>query len=455
MLPESRAFPLPHIRKDMPEKFAFIDTSIFLHYRPFDDVNWLDVLEVKSAALVIALITINELNDKKDGSTPKLRRRAASVLKKLETLWAKGPPVQVRPGVELLLQYVEPSIDYAAHQLDYRSQDDRLLASILEFKATNAGAQIILITADFGQRVKARPRSIETIGLPEELKLPEDADPNEKRIQQLERELLELKRVIPELKLTFSDKSERLEVSFEPSIIMSAEEIEREKIGVRLKHKKLVEESTTGRARSVFPLEKPLDVFARPSKENIERYNTAIESFYGTYDEWLATKATLLNRKRWTICLSFILANSGTAPAENIDVFLHFPDGFELYNEQKLPQVPPEPQPPQKPSGGGVYITGFDVPVNIPSINLVAEGVRPLALGPRNVSVPQIRKTNSYEVKIPVRQLKHNIIEALGPLYVVFNSYEAAGSFGIDYAIVAGNIPKPVLGKLHIIVKKS
>jgi hypothetical protein len=69
-------------------------------------------------------------------------------------------------------------------------------------------------------------------------------------------------------------------------------------------------------------------------------------------------------------------------------------------------------------------------------------------------AAPQIRKTNSYEVKIPVRQLKHNLIEALGPLYVVFNSYEVACSFSIDYAIVAGNIPKPVLGKLHIIIKK-
>jgi predicted ribonuclease YlaK len=193
----------------MPDKFAFIDTSIFLHYQPFDHVNWLGMLEVKSAALVIAPITISELNDKKDESTPKLRQRAASVLKKLEILWTKGPPFQVRPGLGLLLQDVEPSIDYAAYQLDYRSQDDRLLAAVLQFRATNAEAQLILITADFGLRVKARRHGIEATGLPEELKLPEEADPNEKRIQQLERELLELKRVMPELKLTFSDKSDQ------------------------------------------------------------------------------------------------------------------------------------------------------------------------------------------------------------------------------------------------------
>jgi len=50
---------------------------------------------------------------------------------------------------------------------------------------------------------------------------------------------------------------------------------------------------------------------------------------------------------------------------------------------------------------------------------------------------------------------KHNLIANLGPLYVVFDSYEVAGSFSIAYEIVAANIPKPVPGTLHIIVQKS
>jgi hypothetical protein len=85
----------------------------------------------------------------------------------------------------------------------------------------------------------------------------------------------------------------------------------------------------------------------------------------------------------------------------------------------------------------------------------VAEAIRPLAAGPRNVSVPQLRQTNSYDVQIHIRQLKHNLMEALGPLYVVFDSYETVSSFCIAYKIVAANIPKPVLGKLYIIVKKG
>jgi hypothetical protein len=117
----------------MPERFAFIDTTIFLHYQPFDAIDWPAILGAKRVALVLAPITISELNDKKDEQNPKLRPRAASVIKKLETLWSKEPPAEVRPGVELILQDVEPSIDYGAHELDYRCQDDRLLSGTAEY----------------------------------------------------------------------------------------------------------------------------------------------------------------------------------------------------------------------------------------------------------------------------------------------------------------------------------
>jgi hypothetical protein len=131
----------------MSHKFAFIDTSVFLHYRPFDEVDWPDVLGLESVALVLAPITVHELNEKKDEAAPKLRQRAAAALKKLEGFWSKGDPAEVRPGVALVLQDVEPSVDYAAHQLDYRSQDDRLLAAVIQFRASTPGADVLLVTA--------------------------------------------------------------------------------------------------------------------------------------------------------------------------------------------------------------------------------------------------------------------------------------------------------------------
>ncbi len=438
----------------MSERFAFLDTSILLHYRPFDEVDWLSVLDAGSVNLVVAPITIAELNEKKDEPTSKRRQRAASSLKKLEVLWSKGNPAQVRQGVKLLLQEVEPSIDYAAHQLDYRSQDDRLLASIIHFTSLNSGAAIVLITADFGLRVKARGHGIETMCLPEELKLPDEPDPNEKRIQQLERELLELKRVMPDLQLLFSGESSRLEVSLEPPVTSTRDEIEREQKMIRLKHKKWGEEpepkEETPQLRLARALTQLPDFF-RPSKEAINRYNADLEKFYTEYDAWLTDKASVLNWEQRMVRLDLVLINKGTSPAEDIDLFFDFPDGFHLYTANDLPRRPAEPKPPEKPAGGiaGALSSSFPSSFGLGLHNLTLPSV-----GPRNVSSPRIRRTNSYEVNIHVKELKHNLLEGLPPLYVVFDSYENTPSFGIEYRILAANMPKPVSGQLHVIVRK-
>src|SRR5689334_6283679 len=100
----------------MSEVFAFVDTSIFLQYRTFDEVDWLTTLGLKGVTLVLAPVVISELSEKKDEPSPRLRQRAAVVIRKLEALWSKGTPAEVRPGVALVRQDVEPPPDCAAHQ---------------------------------------------------------------------------------------------------------------------------------------------------------------------------------------------------------------------------------------------------------------------------------------------------------------------------------------------------
>jgi hypothetical protein len=437
----------------MPDNFAFVDTDIFLHYRAFDEVDWLSVLGRKSVTLVVAPITTSELNNKKDEPTPKLRKRAASTLKKLEALWLKGNPAEVRQGVQLLLQEVEPTIDYGAHQLDYRSQDDRLLASIIQFANSNSGTTIMLVTADFGLRVKARRHGIETICPPDDLKLPEEPDPHEKKIQELERELLEIKHAKPQLEIAFGGADNRIEVSLEPPVISTPGEIERERKLTRLKYKKWgeepkpIEDSLQSRLTRAFT---QLPSLLPPSKESIDRFNAQMEKFYAEYDAWLAEKTSILNRQRRTVSLNLVLVNSGTSPAEDIDLLFHFPDAaFELYSERDLPRRP-EPKPPEKPTSAIAEVLASTFPRSLTIPTHRFPDVRP-----RNVSPPQIRRTNSIEVKIHVRELKHNFVEELPPIYVVFNSHEEARSFGIEYQILAANLPKPALGQLHVIVRKA
>jgi hypothetical protein len=146
--------------------------------------------------------------------------------------------------------------------------------------------------------------------------------------------------------------------------------------------------------------------------------------------------------------MKLMLGNRGTAPANDIDIFLYFPDGFELYDKESLPPIPSEPEPPEKP---GVSRLGSMVAQLQPAMwNFQMPKV-----GPTNVSAPLIRKTESYEVRIHVGQQKHNLEQPVASLYAIFESYEAARSFGFHYTLVAANLPKPIEGDLHVIVKKN
>jgi len=111
--------------------------------------------------------------------------------------------------------------------------------------------------------------------------------------------------------------------------------------------------------------------------------------------------------------------------------------------------MPTEPEPPQRPARGlSEALASLCLDYHLPLL-------KPPHFTPTNVSGPQIRRTNSYEVNIHVRQLKHNLDLSLATLHVLFGSYEEARSFSIDYHIMAGNIPKPTIGTLYVVVHKA
>jgi hypothetical protein len=51
--------------------------------------------------------------------------------------------------------------------------------------------------------------------------------------------------------------------------------------------------------------------------------------------------------------------------------------------------------------------------------------------------------------------LKHKLKEPAEPLYVVFESFQDAHSFHIDYRILAANVPEEISGQLHIAIRKE
>lgn len=251
--------------------------------------------------------------------------------------------------------------------------------------------------------------------------------------------------------MTFADGESRLVTKLSRPVVSSREDIEWDKKLVRQKHKKMVDEpdTTPPVGRRLSALANFGARFSQPSPEAVARFNAEMERFYAEYDRWLETKDVHRAREILTVPLPFVLSNTGTAPAEDIDVFFHFPDGFRLSSGRDRPCSPEEPTPPERPLGGLADLA-FRLPTLAPAIPPLSA----LQHVARNVSSPSIERTNSYDVNIHVKNLKHQLTEDLGTLYAVFESFDAAASFSIDYRLVTANVPKPVAGKLHVVVEK-
>ena len=130
-------------------KTIFLDTNIFLHYEPFDQIKWLEIVQAESATILIPPVTIRELNKHKDyHSQPRVRNRAGEVLKRLLALFESPAGTSLRDNINIVFEDRDPVIDFAAHQLSPDIQDDHLIASILMYQNEAAGTETVLVTSD-------------------------------------------------------------------------------------------------------------------------------------------------------------------------------------------------------------------------------------------------------------------------------------------------------------------
>jgi hypothetical protein len=444
-------------------KVAFLDTNIYLHYQLFDQIKWLEVLKASEVTIIIPPITLRELNRQKELNTrSRVKQRAGLVLNKLSSLFENELSACICDGVEICLEDRDPMIDFSQLQLNPDIQDDQLIASIVMFRSERPEVDVILVTSDAGLALigKARRHNIQVTKLPENLKLPEEPDQDQIRIRELEKKLRDLELKIPQLSLVFADGSQHATFTLEHPVEMTKDEIagkielvkkQYPKMKQQTKQKSELAGQFAAIAEAMANFNASMGNVLLP--EDIEKYNTELDEFYQAYSEYLRKGVWYENLRCRTVNLSMYVANDGTAPAEDIDVFLHFPDGFEIMDKHGFPKTPELPNPPDEPKTqmqrmiSMIKTSEYFSPIMgyIPDVISAS----------RNVSVPTIRKTGSYEVEFYVERIKHKLQEAADPLYISFESFEAAQSFKIDYRLLAANIPEEVTGQLHVVINKD
>jgi hypothetical protein len=440
--------------------YLFVDTNVLLHYRRLEEIDWLALSKSKKVTILLCPAVIREL-DRLKVSHPqnKFRKRAQEITTALHSRLSGSSSDVIRDGVRLEFIAEDPDIDFAAHKLRPEITDDWLIGSSIIWKRIHPNDETRIVSADLGVSIKAMAKGLHVFAPQETDKLAEELDSDEKRIQQLQKELAEMRNTLPSLSLCFWDEppeQQFIRRGVQPPVAFdeayAAHELER--IRSRYPHFPAADKSETARMSELERIGLRLaGGFSLPiAKEEVDSYNSDLEAFYQSHEAYLRELHDYRAKELLKIVFEIALSNDGNSPAEDVDVHLHFPDGFQLFDDDEYTsQAPDPPQPPNRP---GTF--GFGN-LNLPALNKtgIKGGGMPHIGPPPNVSSPVIKRTSSYDVRSHVNKAKHGYILRVAKFIAVFDSYESAGSFKIEYSISAANLPKAASGELSIVVEKD
>ena len=408
--------------------FAFVDTNVLLHYQFFRDVNWAKELRADEATLVFAPVVVDELDQRKWAGARRERARAKRVLRALKDLGLSVTPVEMRPGVRIVaIDEEPPDALFVRHRLRPQVNDDRLLASVLDFMETRGATEtIVVVTADMGLSLKAPTRQIEIVVPDEHLQRDDEPDETERELEATRRKLTALRAVAPRLKLTL-DGENVLEYEVPRFAEFGTEKLDQLLKAWRSNHPYISHEPGSSAGLSVLL-----------SQKAAAQHNATIERVYGEYATFLRQWPTRLNALARCVEVRFVLENAGTAPADDVDILVTArADGVWLEELPELPRPPVVPRPRSP----------FESITTMPPFH----HFDPSRLSFRDDPVhgPIILKDEPHHVQYTVKRVKHHVPCDLPVAYFQFDTDEHVRSFTMKCRLVAANIPKPKQHDLH------
>lgn len=433
---------------------VFLDTNIFLHFLDYDQIDWKKLLGTdETISIVFSPIVISELDKHKYNKNAKIARRVKRLLPKIEA--ALESDTSDGNIALVAISNIPADETFAANGLSKQEPDDNLLASLLEYSAANPQHSISFFTNDTTPRLKAKRLKIDVNKPPEAYLLPNEPDEMELQNRELKKELEEYKNRMPVVGLTFANKETLLVKELVPkeALLTKQQYIEREVTAIKLKHPRVVyfdyrKVKGEGGYDAAFRAA-ALSLMGGPTEHQVIAYNNELEEYYKDYAVAMEERYERMLFELYTISIELMLDNSGTAPAEDIDVELHFPDGFKMFDDDGLPKKVSIPDPPYLPKHP-LDLTGFK---SISPLLPIFSGINQASRGVPNVSSPRIKKTNSYNVDFKVKTLKHNQPIKLDMLYAHYDDIYQAKGFAIDYKMKVANLTRMVTGQLHVNIK--
>lgn len=404
--------------------YMFLDTNTLIHFQTFDEVDWCKFVDVNYVTLVFAPVVLRELDKfKNDSSNQWRQKRVRTVISKLEKFLFGDEKSKFGWEIKALN---EPIVDWGSLGLDLNVNDDRLLASMLDFQIHKPHDHIVLVTDDILLTFKASTRSINCRD-PRKLDI-NHLEPDHSEVQKLRQQLQVLRDKHPKLSLNILENDSKVsvierEVRFgesPPDISQIIEE------NINAEKKYLDDELNYARLKQVDREER--SIYERKFNEYLVLFE----------DELLKQYCRDFGHR---LELQFLLENLGTTPATDIEIELEFGSSFflidlddeEYYMGEFLayrPEIPWNPSP---------FRT-----------NLVSMPMSPFTPPPFRgpICEPEHRNVAIYSAE----KLKHHQ-ELLMDDLVVYIPPNITGGFNINYHIHADELHKPVQGKLTVRLK--
>jgi len=424
----------------------FVDTMIFLHFRPLDELRLRETLEVESLTLVVPEITIRELDKHKSTHrVRKIRNRAKRVLSELESAILDGK--RLKGDIAVVYWSKHPEQELSDHQLDAQWADSVLVAAIDAYMKESGVQDVMLLSQDTGPRLTAARLGIAAKKLDDSFAIEDEPDELEIQNQQLSKQLARLQNALPKLEVGFEGSADNPAISsftLEPHPLLDESALAQQMQRIRANYPPIPIQATSQKASdAMLRFARKLN---RLPESSILEYNESLDAFYEQAEIYIRELHVYDEPKSRRIEFLIYIRNLGTAPAEDVDIYLHFPDGFTMFDEVSLPDTPTAPRRPAKPrslseSMGSIRERSLFVPPAIPRSHYSSS--------PSPKSSFRIEETNSYEVTDHFVGIKHGDYALLPRMFIEFPSLEEANSFKCDYEVRLANLPDPVCGQLH------
>jgi rRNA-processing protein FCF1 len=421
----------------------------------YDQIPWKEIVG-DNYQIIIVPIVLSELDKHKTNSNKKIANRVKIVLPKIEKEHEDSNSV-----LNIRLKTPKEETFYN-NGLTRAQQDDSLLAAIIEFGEEYGLNDVVLISHDTGPRLKARSLNIIAVNLYEKYLQPNEDSEEEKELKKLRKENVELKNKLPNVAITFNDGEIHTEHEVEPLIEAENDYCKRYLDHIKEKYSPFkIENSLENDPYTNTPIllenlmnsQRSLIGIIQPTKSQKEKYNQELEKFYEEHEKIAKEKYKWDKILSNSVLLNLNISNNGTAPVNDIDIFLEFPNSVKILLYNSFPKFD-KPQAPYKPKHSGDFdMSGLGVNLifNPPAKEYIH--VLDKSVIKNTMKCHSIENSDSGSQVIQYKysdSLKHNLQFSLEPIWVISGT-----SFSIDYKLLVGNYPKPIEGILNIKIDRK